>query len=98
MRKYLHLISLVTPFVYDSFDTETSTFLLDSFEFGTQRPNLFSNDIYYSVVHNNTANARFLKDLLHDCSEGRLATTLFILFGNCVEEIAESWRLLAMKI
>ena len=72
------------------FDIETPTFLLDSFELGKQRPTLFSKGIYDSVFRKNTANARFLKDFLHDCSEGRLATTLFILFGNCVEEIAES--------
>ena len=43
-----------------------------------------------SAVGDDATNPRFLKDFLHDCCESRFTSALFILLGNCVEEIAES--------
>ena len=44
------------------------------------------------IVDEDASNTRLLHDFLHNCSEGRFATSLSILFGNCVEKIAENDR------
>ena len=76
---------MVAPLVSEPLDTETSTFPLARFSFAHIVPIFFLK----TFVNDDASNARLLHDFLHNCSEGRLATSLSILFGNSVEKIAE---------
>ena len=64
-------------------------FFFARFSFAHIVPIFFLHDICYSIIDDDVSNARLLHDFLHNCSERRSATPLSILFGNCVEEIAE---------
>ena len=53
--------------------------------FGFTCPLGFAHEGSYST--DDTSHARLWHDFLHNCSEDRFATSLSILFGNCIEEI-----------
>ena len=53
------------------------------------RLNVSYKDVGYSIVDDDTSHACLWHDFLHNCSEGKFATALSILFGNCVEKMGE---------
>ena len=82
------ILSLVAPFVSEP-RHQNLHFSSCSLWLCTHGPNLFPEDICYSIVDDDASNARWLHGFLHNYSAGRFATSLSILFGNCVEKIAE---------
>ena len=82
------ILSLVAPFVSEP-RHKNLHFSSCSLWLCTHGPNLFPEDICYSIVDDDASNARLLHGFLHNYSAGRFATSLSILFGNCVEKIAE---------
>ena len=82
------ILSLVAPFVSEP-RHQNLHFSSCSLWLCTHGPNLFPEDICYSIVDEDASNARLSHGLLHNYSAGRFATSLSILFGNCVEKIAE---------
>ena len=82
------ILSLVAPFVSEP-RHQNLHFSSCSLWLCTHGPNLFPEDICYSIIDDDASDARLSHGLLHNYSAGRFATSLFILFGNCVEKIAE---------
>ena len=82
------ILSLVAPFVSEP-RHQNLHFSSCSLWLCTHGPNLFLEYICYSIVDDDASNARLLHGFLHNYSAGRFATSLSILFGNCVEKIAE---------
>ena len=82
------ILSLVAPFVSEPRHRNLH-FSSCSLWLCTHGPNLFPEDICYSIVDDDASNARLSHGLLHNYSAGRFATSLSIPFGNCVEKIAE---------
>ena len=54
--KYRNIVNLVTSFIRKPVDTETSASLLCSLELSMPSLDLFSEDIYYLAVDDNTTN------------------------------------------
>ena len=82
------ILSLVAPFVSEP-RHQNLHFSSCSLWLCTHGPNLFLEYICYLIVDDDASNARLLHGFLHNYSAGRFATSLSILFGNCVEKIAE---------